>query len=102
MATTSYIKCPKCGIFSTNKDYCDNCGTLISHKKKKELRAKKVKDETIAEAIEDIENPNLAERLKKHPFFLVKIIGWLLQSVLFIVSAIGMFLAWCIAMIAAG
>ena len=102
MGNTSYIKCPNCGVFNTNVDYCTNCGELISYKKKQELKAQEVKDKAIEEAIEDIENPNLPERLKKHTNFFMRCIGWILYSVWMVVSLIGAFLAWCIAMIAAG
>ncbi|TYP96465.1 hypothetical protein C7447_10731 [Tenacibaculum adriaticum] len=102
MANKSYIKCPNCGVFNTDKEYCENCGELISYKKKQELRAQKVKEEELSDAIKDIENLNLPQRLKKHSNFFVRILGWILYSVWFVVSLIGAFLAWVIAMIAAG
>ena len=49
-----------------------------------------------------MEHPNFAERLKKHPFFIYRFLGWILYSVILIVSAIGAGLAWFIAMVAAG
>ena len=60
------------------------------------------KQKEVDKAIYDIENPNLTERLKKHPFFLYRIAGWILYSVVTVVSAIGAGLAWIIAMVAAG
>ena len=102
MTNTSYIKCLNCGIFNTNKEYCENCGELISYKKKQELRVEKAKQEELAEAIKDVENLNLPQRLKKHSNFFVRIIGWILYSVWLVVSLIGAFLAWAIAMVAAG
>lgn len=100
--TSSYIKCPSCGTFNTDREYCKNCGDIISHSKKEELRAKKVKEEAIAEALEKINDPSFVERLKKHPFFLVKFLGWILYSAWFVVSSIGAGLAWFVAMVAAG
>lgn len=102
MVNSTYIKCANCGVFNTNKDYCENCGELISYKKKQEIRAKEIKDKEVAEAIKEIENPNLPKRLMKNPNFLVKILGWLLHSVWLVVSAIAAGLAWFVAMVAAG
>lgn len=102
MSVTKNIKCPNCGVFNTNKEYCEKCNTLISHEKKRDLKEKAYKETLINEAKEKLNNPNLAERLKKHPFFLYRIVGWVLYSAFLVVSAIGALLAWFIAMVAAG
>ena len=103
MAVTSRsIKCPECGVFTTNADYCKNCGTLISFAKKEELREQAIKQEIIDEEQFKIDNPNWVERLKKHPFLVYRVVGYLLYSVIFVVSAIGSLLAWFVAMVAAG
>ena len=102
MAENRRIKCPNCGLFNTNKDYCTNCNTLISHRKKREQKVADVKKAEIDAAIYKLENPNLAERLKKHPFFIYKVVGWILYSAIMVVSAIGAGLAWFITMVAAG
>ena len=99
---TRIIKCPNCGTFNKNLDYCKNCDVLISHQRKIENKEKAVKQKQIDEAVYEIENPNLAERLKKHPNIFFKAIGWILYSVFMDVSAIGAGLAWFIAMVAAG
>lgn len=96
------IKCPKCGVFNKNEEYCTNCNTLLSEQKKRELKEEAYKKEEIARVIYEKENPNLAERLKKHPNFFYRIIGWILYSAFMVVSIIGSGLAWLIAMIAAG
>lgn len=102
MSITRNIKCPNCGLFNTNKEYCENCNTLISYKKKRVLKEEAFKQSQIEIAKHKIANPNLAERLKKHPFFLYKIIGWVLYSAFLLVSTIGAILAWFITMVAAG
>lgn len=99
---TRIIKCTNCGTFNKNIDHCTSCGALISHKKKIEIKVEEVKQQQIDEAIYEIEHPNLAERLKKHPNFFLKIIGYVLYSAYMVVSIIGGALAWFIAMIAAG
>lgn len=100
--STKIIKCPNCGVFNTNREYCKNCNTLISHQKKIEIKEAAVKKKQIDEAIYELENPNLAERLKNHSNIFYKILGWILYSVITVVSAIGAGLAWFIAMVAAG
>ncbi len=100
--TSSNIKCGSCGVFTENSDYCKNCGALISHQKIQEMKAEKIKQEFIEEAKYELENPGIAKRLMQHPFFLYRIIGWILHSVFLVVSAIGAFLGWFIAMVAAG
>jgi len=103
MAVTSRsIKCTKCNVFTTNADYCKSCGTLISHQKKLEIREEVIKDELIKEEKWKIDNPNWIERMKTHRSLSHRIIGHLLYSVVFVVSAIGSMLAWGIAMVAAG
>lgn len=99
---TRIIKCPNCGTFNKNLDYCENCNTLLSHQKKREIKEEAVKQKQIEEAIYEIEHPNLAERLKNHSNIFYRITGWVLYSVITVVSAIGAGLAWFIAMVAAG
>ncbi|WP_298780443.1 hypothetical protein [uncultured Polaribacter sp.] len=101
-SVTRIIKCYNCGVFNTNKEYCISCNTLISDAKKREIKTAKVKLAEIEKAVYELKHPNLAERLKKHPNFLYKIIGWFLYSAIMVVSAIGAGLAWFIAMVAAG
>ena len=96
------IKCPNCGVFNTDKEYCTNCNTLISHQKKREIKVNAVKQKEVDKVIYEKENPNLAERLKKHSNIFYRIIGWVLYSVITVVSIIGAGLAWFIAMVAAG
>ena len=71
-------------------------------KKKREIKEVEVKQLEIEKAIYDLENPNLAERLKKHPNIFYKTAGWIMYSVITVVSIIGAGLAWFITMVAAG
>lgn len=96
------IRCSNCGTFNTNKEYCTHCNTLISYQKKRAIKVAAVKQQQIDAAIYQKENPNLAERLKKHPSLFYRIMGWLLYSVILVVSTIGAGIAWLIAMVAAG
>ena len=100
--TSRSIKCSECNVLTTNADYCKSCGKLISFQKKEEIREEAIKQEIVAEEQWKIDNPNWIERLKIHPFIFYRIIGYLLYSVVFVISAIGSLLAWFVAMVAAG
>lgn len=102
MSAISHVKCPNCGVFNTNKEYCESCNTLISHQKKRETRAHKIKRKEILIAQEELEKLNFADKLRKHPFFLVKFFGWILHSVWIVLNIIGALVAWFVAMVAAG
>jgi ribosomal protein L32 len=99
---SSIIKCPKCGTFNTNRDYCENCGTLISFQVKTDIRELQEKEKRVAEVQWRLENPNWVERMKKHAFVPYRIVGWILYSAFLVVSAIGGAIAWFVAMVAAG
>lgn len=100
--TKKMIKCSNCGTFNEDLEYCEHCNALISNQKKRALREEEVKNQEIQEFIYKIENPGLAKRWMRHPNFLLKIVGWLMYSVISVVSLIGAGLAWIVAMAAAG
>lgn len=77
MSSISHIKCSNCGVFNTNREYCKNCNELISHKVKRQEKETKVKQQEIKKSIEALEKQTLIKRLRKHPFFLVKFLGWI-------------------------
>lgn len=35
------IKCPNCGVYNVNRDYCSKCNTILSYKKRREQEFKK-------------------------------------------------------------
>jgi hypothetical protein len=98
----SIIKCPNCGTFNSGTDHCTNCGTLISFEVKAAQREEQVRSKEMEEIRWKMENPNWAERLKKHRFIPYRIIGWIFYSAFMVVSAIGAAIAWFVAMAAAG
>ena len=102
MSAVSHVKCPNCGVFNTDKEYCESCNTLISHQKKRETRAINIQEKEILIAQEELEKLNIADKLRKHPFFLVKLLGWILHSVWLVLNIIGGLVAWFVAMVAAG
>ena len=99
---TKIIKCLECGTINENKEYCSNCNAIISDAKKRALKAQQLKEAQIKEEKFKLDNPSLTTRLKTHPNIFLKSIGWVLYSVITIVSIIGAGLAWFIAMVAAG
>lgn len=96
MSTTSHIKCSNCGVFNTNREYCEHCNSLISHKKKEVERAIEINKKEIFIAKEELEKLNFIDKLRKHPFFLVKIVGWMLHSIWLLLNIIGGLIAWLI------
>ena len=46
MSITRIIKCSNCGVFNTNKEYCENCNTLISDAKEKRNKSVSSKTKT--------------------------------------------------------
>ena len=99
---TTNIRCNDCGVFTQNSDNCKQCGKVISYKKQQELKRQQQESQRIAIEKHKIDNPGFVERMKKHPFVLYRLIGWLLYSTFLVISAIGAGLAWFIAMVAAG
>lgn len=97
------IKCPNCGTFNTNSINCLTCQTsLIEREQKHQIRKEKVKQEYIEQVMYEKENPSLPKRLKQHRYFLFRIVGWILFSVTWIVSAIVSAFVWFVTMVAAG
>lgn len=99
---SSYIKCTKCEVFTSNSDYCKNCGELISYEKKIALKKVEERQERVKKAKWELEHPNWVERLKEHKFFFYRIFGFILYSAFLVVSGIGAALAWFFAMVATG
>jgi len=98
----SHIKCPNCGIYNTDKDYCTNCNTLLSYQKKRELAfAKEEKERKERERINKENSPSLYEKYKDHRFFLVRAFVKIIHSIWMAFMAIGMFIAWLISAVVA-
>ena len=94
------IKCGNCGTYNENKDYCQNCGALISFKKRREEQISSEKKKRF-EAVKR-KPPSFIEKLKAHDFLAYRALGWILYSGFAVISAIGAFIAWLVFAIAAG
>lgn len=96
------IKCPKCGTFNENLDYCSNCGTLINFKKRREIEHQKSEKRRQLFHEQDEKTSFAAvDKYKNHRFFLVRVFGYIIYYVWTAVMAIGAFIAWLFAMTAA-
>ena len=102
MGGTVQIKCPNCGLFNTNADYCSNCGTLLSYKKRRELAHEAQKKKRLErEEIKQKTAPSWIDSGKKSKNPIVRIGAHLMNSIVIVVMAIGAFIAWLFTFIAA-
>ncbi|EGV43729.1 zinc ribbon domain-containing protein [Bizionia argentinensis JUB59] len=98
----SQIKCPNCGIYNTNAEYCTNCGTLLSHIKRRELAyAEEEKNRKERERIRKEKSPSLYQKYKNHKFLIVRVFVKVMHSIWMAFMAIGMFIAWLVSSIVA-
>lgn len=96
------IKCPNCGTYNENVDYCTNCNTLINFKKRREIEFKKSEEKRAHNEQQDDEKSfQWIEKYKNHKFLLVRIVAYAIYSIWAAVMAIGTFIAWLFTMIAA-
>lgn len=96
------IKCPNCGIYNKNADYCTNCSTLLSYKKRREIAVAKEKEERLERArFADEASPSFYEKQKDHRFLIVRILVKISHSIWLGFTAVGLFIAWLITAIAA-
>ncbi|MGF1557352.1 hypothetical protein [Paucihalobacter sp.] len=96
------IKCPNCGTYNENVDYCTNCNTLINFKKRREIEFKKSEKKRAHNEQQDQENSlKWIEKYKNHRFLLVRVFAYIIYSIWAAVMAIGTFIAWLFTIIAA-
>ena len=99
---SSHIKCPNCGVFNTNRDYCKNCNTPLSYEERRAISHKKeTKERNIRERIEKEQSPSFYEKYKDHRFLIVRVVVKIVHSIWMAFVAIGMFIAWRVTAIAA-
>ena len=90
-------KCPNCGTWNKDEDFCINCQTAISPKEIDKI-------ETEIKRLEEINRPKdkfdiLAEDLKNHKYFVGRLIYKIGRLVGLFFGVLGGFLAWVIAML---
>ncbi|QXP80381.1 MULTISPECIES: hypothetical protein [Winogradskyella] len=98
----SHVKCPNCGVYNTNEEYCTQCNTLLSYKKRRELTfAQDKKDRLERERLQNEASPSFYEKYKDHKFLIVRVFVKITHSIWLGFMAIGVFIAWLITAIAA-
>jgi len=98
----SHVKCPNCGVYNTNEEYCTQCNTLLSYKKRRELAfAQDKKDRLERERLQNEASPSFYDKYKDHKFLIVRIFVKITHSIWLGFMAIGVFIAWLITAIAA-
>lgn len=96
------IKCLNCGLYNKNVDYCIQCNTLLSSKKRRELAfANDEKERSERERVQKEVSPSFYENYKDHPYFVVRVFVTVAHSIWTAFMALGMFIAWLISAIAA-
>ncbi|WP_339611350.1 hypothetical protein [uncultured Planktosalinus sp.] len=101
MTFKNKIKCPKCGFFNTNSDYCIKCGTLINPKLKRSLENQKRAAEEKEKAAQKSKFGLFIERNRTHKNIFIRLFFQFIYGIWFVVMAIGAFIAWLFAAIAA-
>lgn len=89
-------KCPHCGSWNGNEDYCKNCGEAISHEVLEKIRYEKLTQEAQNKPPDKFDL--FAAKLKNHRFFLLRWVYQIGYSIGMVFAAIGAFLAWMVAM----
>lgn len=98
----SLIRCPNCGIYNENVEYCISCGTLLSHEKRRELEFAKEENERRERVrIQKETSPSFYEKYKDHKFFVVRAFAKITHSIWLVFIAVGVAIAWIIAAVAA-
>ncbi|GGH45384.1 hypothetical protein IA57_03935 [Mangrovimonas yunxiaonensis] len=95
------IKCPNCGIYNTDSDYCKECNTILSYKLRREHAFKKAQEERQKQNAAKEEKPAFFEKYLNHRYFLIRLIAKTIRSIWLVFMAIGMFIAWVVSAIAA-
>lgn len=95
------IKCPNCGIYNKDRDYCEQCQTVLSYKIRRELVLKKEKEEHLKHKASKEKEPAFFEKYINHRYFLVRLSAKIIRSIWLVFMAIGMFIAWLISFVVA-
>lgn len=95
------IKCPNCGIYNTDRDYCEACNSVLSYKIRREIVFKKEEDARVKLEASIEKKPSFFEKYSNHKLFLVRFLAQALRSIWMVFMAIGMFIAWLISAVVA-
>ncbi|WP_452219701.1 hypothetical protein [Lacinutrix salivirga] len=96
------IMCIQCGVYNKDREFCSECGAILDYKKRRELAFKKEEEARLERRrIEKENNPSFFDKYGDHRFLVVRIFVKIIKSIYVLIVAIGGFIAWLIATIAA-
>lgn len=99
MAST--IKCPNCGLYNKDSDYCTACNTVLSYKIRREIELAQVESKRQEQKLNDTQHKmSFIDKYSNHRLLVVRLVMSVIQGVWFIVMAIGSFFAWLITFVA--
>lgn len=98
----THIKCPKCNTFSSS-DHCEKCGLLINPKLIRQAEIVRRKNAYLKTLIklDKEEQDTWLYHMMNHKWLVIRLIGYVLNAIWFVVMAVGGFLAWLAATISA-
>lgn len=98
----SQIKCPNCGIYNTNVDYCNNCNTLLSPKLRRELQfTAQEKARKEKKRLKEKNALSFIEKYSEHRYLIVRLLAKSIRSIWLAFISVGVFIAWLVSVIAA-
>ncbi|MDX1350054.1 MAG: PspC domain-containing protein [Putridiphycobacter sp.] len=95
MATIIQRRCTNCGTWNGDVDHCENCNNPISIKEIE--RIEHIKKEEIAAQQPKEKLEIFIDKYKQHPFFMVRLIFFILNSIFMVFMGIGSLIAYFIA-----
>jgi Fe2+ transport system protein B len=96
------IKCHHCGTYNVDVAYCEHCHELIDVAKRRELEQTEAQQRrTDSEQQEKEKITATLDRYRNHKYLPVRLLAGLSYYTWAAIMAIGAFLAWLIAMVAA-
>lgn len=99
MAST--IKCPNCGLYNKDSDYCTACNTVLSYKIRREIELARQDSKHQEQKIKNVQlRTSFIDKYSNHRLLVVRLVMSVVQGVWFIVMAIGGFFAWLITFVA--
>lgn len=102
MSQKSYVKCLECGTLNLNRDYCENCSTIININLKRQLLRDKKNQDQLEE--ERRKSPNKIEQIfnnaSDHSNSIVRGLAKFIHTVwLFIAMVVGALIAGFISIV---
>lgn len=95
MSVKTNRKCPKCGLWNENQDYCTNCNQLLNPVKIRIKEDTKRKEEFSTKPPDQIDK--FINQFKESKFFFIRWIYYVLYSIWFVFGVIVSFILYMVA-----